>query len=282
MRSAAPSRSAPRTVSAHRASRYRFGAGSFGRYDVEAESGGRRGAFGYYLAGSLTSEDGWRDHSPSTVRRVFGDAGWRGTDSQVNVSFTGASNDLTGNGPAPLELLDEDYEAVFTYPDRTDNDIAMAAVRFLGRRDYGQLDGVVYYRHSGSRTFNGDAAEPDEEEGADSPFDAINNRSHTRTQSAGFTGQLSRRKPLAGRDNDLVIGAGLDTAATRFDFSSEWAYLTDDRGTIGKRNVRRGCGGRSAQPSHDRQRICDQHLVTDGPPGADCLGEVQLDGRRSA
>ncbi len=43
--------------------------GSFGRYDVEAESGGRRGAFGYYLAGSLTSEDGWRDHSPSTVRR---------------------------------------------------------------------------------------------------------------------------------------------------------------------------------------------------------------------
>jgi iron complex outermembrane recepter protein len=205
--------------------------GSFGRYDVDAESGGRRGAFGYYLAGSLTSEDGWRDQSPSTVRRLFGDAGWRGADSQVNVSFTGASNDLVGNGPAPVQLLDQDYEAVFTYPDRTDNDIAMVAVKLLGRRDYGQLDGVAYFRNSGSRTFNGDAAEPDEDD--DSPFDAINNRSHTRTQSAGFTGQLSRRKPLAGRDNDLVIGAGLDTAATRFDFSSEWAYLTDDRGTIG-------------------------------------------------
>jgi outer membrane receptor protein involved in Fe transport len=208
-------------------------AGSFGRYDIDAESGGRRGAFGYYLAGSLISEDGWRDHSPSTVRKLFGDAGWRGTDSQVNISFTGASNDLTANGPAPVELLDEDYEAVFTYPDETDNDVAMLGVKFLGRRDYGQLDGVAYYRYSASRTFNGDALDVDEEEDAESEFTAVNNRSHTRTQSAGFTGQLSRRTPLAGRDNNLVLGAGLDTAATRFDFSSEWAYLTDDRGTVG-------------------------------------------------
>jgi iron complex outermembrane receptor protein len=203
--------------------------GSFGRYDIDAESGGRRGAFGYYLAGSLTSEAGWRDHSPSTVRKLFGDAGWRGTDSQVTISFTGASNDLTANGPAPVELLDEDYEAVFTHPDETDNDVAMLAVKFQGRRDYGQLDGVAYYRSSASRTFNGDALDEDDEGG----FTAINNRSHTRTQSAGFTGQWSRREPLAGRDNTLVTGAGLDTAATRFDFSSEWAHLTDDRGTIG-------------------------------------------------
>jgi iron complex outermembrane receptor protein len=203
--------------------------GSFGRYDIDAESGGRHGAFGYYLAGSLIAEDGWRDHSPSTVRKLFGDAGWRGTDSQVHISFTGASNDLTANGPAPVELLDEDYEAVFTYPDETDNDVAMLAAKFLGRRDYGQLDGVAYYRYSASRTFNGDALDEDDESG----FTAINNRSHTRTQSAGFTGQLSRREPLAGRDNNLVIGAGLDTAATRFDFNSEWAHLTDDRGTIG-------------------------------------------------
>ena len=55
--------------------------GSFGRYDVEAESGGRNGRFGYYLAGSLNTEDGWRDHSPSTVRRLFGDVGWRNTSS---------------------------------------------------------------------------------------------------------------------------------------------------------------------------------------------------------
>ena len=210
-------------------SRGSFRGGSFGRYDVEAESGGQNGRLGYYLAGSLNTEDGWRDHSPSTVRRLFGDVGWRGTDSQFNVSFTGASNDLTGNGPSPEPLLAEDRAAVFTYPDRTDNDVAMAAARFLSSRSYGHVDGVAYYRYTALRTFNGDWA-GDEAEG---DFDAINNHSYTRSDAFGATGQLSRGTPLAGRDNHFVVGAGLDSAATRFDFSAEWAHLTPDRGTIG-------------------------------------------------
>ena len=125
-------------------SRGSFRGGSFGRYDAEAESGGQNGRLGYYLAGSLNTEDGWRDHSPSTVRRLFGDVGWRSTGSQFNVSFTGASNDLTGNGPSPEPLLAQDRAAVFTYPDRTDNDVAMAAARFLSNRSYGHVDGVAY------------------------------------------------------------------------------------------------------------------------------------------
>ena len=210
-------------------SRGSFRGGSFGRYDVEAESGGQNGRLGYYLAGSLNTEDGWRDHSPSTVRRLFGDVGWRSTGSQLNVSFTGASNDLTGNGPSPEPLLAEDRAAVFTYPDRTDNDVAMAAARFLSSRSYGHVDGVAYYRYTALRTFNGDWA-GDEAEG---DFDAINNHSYTRSDAFGATGQISRGTPLAGRDNHFVVGAGLDSAATRFDFSAELAHLTPDRGTIG-------------------------------------------------
>ena len=83
-----------------------FRGGSFGRYDVEAEAGGQNGRLGYYLAGSLNTEDGWRDHSPSTVRRLFGDVGWRSTGSQVTTSLTVASNDMIGNGPAPVGLLE--------------------------------------------------------------------------------------------------------------------------------------------------------------------------------
>jgi iron complex outermembrane recepter protein len=203
--------------------------GSFGRYDLEAEAGGQDGRFGYYLAGSLNTEDGWRDHSPSAVRRLFGDVGWRSTGSQLNISFTGASNDLTGNGPSPEPLLAEDRSAVFTYPDRTDNDVAMAAARFLSNRSYGHVDGVAYYRYTGLRTFNGDSA-GDEAEGG---FDAVNNHSNTRSDAFGLSGQISRGTPLTGRDNHLVIGAGLDSAATRFDFSAELAHLTPDRGTIG-------------------------------------------------
>ena len=210
-------------------SRGSFRGGSFGRYDAEAESGGQNGRLAYYLAGSLNTEDGWRDHSPSTVRRLFGDVGWRSTGSQFNVSFTGASNDLTGNGPSPEPLLAQDRAAVFTYPDRTDNDVAMAAARFLSNRSYGHVDGVAYYRHTALRTFNGDWA-GDEAEG---DFDAVNNHSYTRSDAFGASGQISRGTPLAGRDNHFVVGAGLDSAATRFDFSAEWAHLTPDRGTIG-------------------------------------------------
>jgi len=170
-------------------------AGSFGRYDVEAESGGHRGRFGYYLAGSLTTEDGWRDYSPSTVRRLFGDAAWRGTASQLNVSFTGASNDLTGNGPAPEALLLEDRAGVFTYPDRTDNDVAMLAVKYLARRDVGHLDGVAYYRHTGLRTLNGDTADDE----AHDSFDAINNRSFTSTNAAGFRSTVAAQAARAPR-----------------------------------------------------------------------------------
>ena len=190
-------------------SRGSFRGGSFGRYDAEAESGGQNGRLGYYLAGSLNTEDGWRDHSPSTVRRLFGDVGWRSWGSQFNVSFTGASNDLTGNGPSPEPLLAQDRAAVFTYPDRTDNDVAMAAARFLSSRSYGHVDGVAYYRYTALRTFNGDWA-GDEAEG---DFDAINNHSYTRSDAFGATGQLSRGTPLAGRDNHFVVGAGLDSAS---------------------------------------------------------------------
>jgi iron complex outermembrane receptor protein len=209
--------------------RFSARAGSLDRYDMDVESGGHGGRFGYYLAGSLTDDNGWRDQSPSTLRRLFGDAAWRGAFSQVNVSFTGASNDLIGNGPAPEALLLEDRGAIFTYPDRTDNDVAMVSANYRIVRNSGHFDGVGYYRHVGLRTFNGDNAGDDAEGG----FDAINNRSHTRTAATGVSGQFSRDKRLAGRENTMVVGAALDSAATRFDFSSEWAHLTSDRGTVG-------------------------------------------------
>ena len=212
--------------------------GAFGRHRFDAEIGGHGRSLGYFVAGSLTTESGWRDHSPSTVRRVFADAAWRGRESGVNVSVTGASNDLTGNGTAPAGLLQQDRTAVFTYPDRTDNDLILLTVKGHKRASAGALlDGVAYFRHSRIGTFNGDGADLDdeEEEGGEAvlPFDAVNNRSHTRGRSAGLTGQLTSTARALGRENHFVAGAGLDAASTAFDFSAEWARLTADRGTIG-------------------------------------------------
>lgn len=219
--------------------------GSFGRHQVEAELGGHGSSFAYFVAGSLLDEGGWRDHSPSTVRRLFGDLGWRGTSSSLNVGVTAVSNDLTGNGPAPIQLLDADRSAVFTYPDRTDNDLAFLTVKGQHRPSARTLVEVVaYYRHSRIGTFNGDAADDadddeevdggeEEDEEEDESFSGINNRSTTRGHAFGVTGQVTRTRSLWGRENHLIAGMGADASTSAFDSSAEWAELTPDRGTVG-------------------------------------------------
>lgn len=216
--------------------------GAFGRYQVQAEAGGHGSSFGYFVAGSLMDERGWRDHSPSTLRRVFGDLAWRGTDANLNVNVTTASNDLTGNGAAPVRLLSGDRAAVFTHPDRTGNDLALVTLTGQRRASTRTLfDAVGYYRHSRIGTFNGDVADDEDEREALAPgddregedFDAINTMSRTRGSAAGVTAQVTRAAPLAGRENHLIIGAGMDAAGNAFDLSTELAQLTPDRGTIG-------------------------------------------------
>jgi len=207
--------------------RVSFTTGSFARHHLEAQSGGSRGGLGYFVAATLADEDGWRDFSPSTVRRLFGDLAWRRDATAVTVSATAASNRLTGNGPAPAELLEDDRRAVFTHPDRTDNDAALLSVDL--RRQTSEhvfLEAVAYHRYGRTETSNGDLA--DEDEG---PFDAANNLSDLRGRGAGASAQVTRTAPLGGRENHFIAGAGVDAAGTTFRFASELARLTEERGT---------------------------------------------------
>jgi hypothetical protein len=216
--------------------------GSFGRHRVEAESGGSRGAFAYYAAAELAHEDGWRDFSPSTVRRLFTNVGVRGVRASADISVTAASNDLTGNGTAPVQLLAADRSAVFTHPDLTQNDLLLVTGRL--RRQVSPLalaEGVAYVRRMRSDTFNGDAADDDDDDEGDEgdegdeddedAFDAVNNMGLARAVSFGGTAQITRTAPLGGRDNHFIAGGGVDVAAPRFTFAAELARLTPDRGT---------------------------------------------------
>jgi len=207
--------------------RVSFTTGSFARHHVEAQSGGSRGDLAYFTTATLTDEGGWRDFSPSTVRRVFGDVAWRRGATAVTASTTAASNRLIGNGPAPIALLEDDRDAVFTHPDRTDNDAALVTVD--ARRQTSDtlfVEGVAYYRYGRTQTFNGDLA--DEHHGA---FDAVNNLGDLRGRGTGASAQVTRAAPLGGHDNHFIAGAGIDAAGTTFRFASEHAFLTSDRGT---------------------------------------------------
>ena len=236
--------------------------GSFGRAWLDFESGAHSDRLSYFVAGQLLRENGWRDFSPSRTRRIFGNVEWRGDASTLGASVTGGSNRLIGNGPAPVQLLDEDRSAIFTHPDETKNDVALLSGR--GSRVLGRdvaLHGVVFYRPGTVRTFNGDDTNYDECESRafrerlcaddgegppvfdqsgqlvpvddDDPFTATNNTSSTRTRGWGGSAQVTVARALGGRTNQFIAGASFDRAGSRYEADTEIARLTETRGTTG-------------------------------------------------
>lgn len=235
-------------------------AGSFGRRWLDLQSGARGDRVGYFVTGRVLNEDGWRDFSPSRVNQVFGNVEWRGPSTMVNASVGAAVNRLTGNGPAPVQLLDEDRAATFTHPDETNTDMALITVR--GRHLISprvSLDTVLFFRPATIRSFNGDDTAYDECQGADGllcddegegdpvvdqfgrlvavddddPYDATNNTSKTRTRGWGASLQATVTGSLAARANHLVTGVSIDAAGSRYESDTELARLTADRGTAG-------------------------------------------------
>ena len=131
--------------------------GSFARRAAEFSSGGNNQKLSYFLSGNLFAEDGWRDFSPSEVRQLFGNVGWQENASTLNLSLTLADNELLGNGALPIDLLNAERSAVFTHPDRTENNMLMA--NFRGSHAWSDnliLASTVYYRRNNVETFNGD------------------------------------------------------------------------------------------------------------------------------
>ena len=137
--------------------------GSFGKRRAALQHGGSRGANAFYFAVDGLNEDGWRDFSPSPLRRLFADYSWRGDDLDLSLNFTGAQNTLVGNGAAPIELLAARRESIFTAPDETQNTMAMLS--FNGDyivNDAWSVQFAANMRRVLRATLNGDASEFEE------------------------------------------------------------------------------------------------------------------------
>jgi len=236
--------------------------GSFGRYLVEAASGGNNGRLGYFLAGSALMEEGWRDESPSRVRQLLGDVERRGGATTIGATVNTAVNRLIGNGAAPIELLEERRSAVFTYPDETTTNMTLLTLRVQHVPEPAiSFDGRLYYRRAALDTFNGDDSDYDEceddafeeilcsDEGEGGPVvnqfgefigaddaDELNGTNNTSARlshgwGGAFQSTIARR--LSGRANHFVAGVSLDGGRTAYEADTEIARLTDGRGTAG-------------------------------------------------
>jgi outer membrane receptor protein involved in Fe transport len=236
-------------------------AGSFGRRHVEAEHGGSFGdRLAYFLSGAYLNEDGWRDFSPSTASQLFGSIGWRARSARLDADITHVITDLTGNGAAPLQLLQQRRAAIFTRPDRTQNALTMLSVRGEDRlSDRLTVDGNAYLRSSDIDTYNGDnsdfgrcAAAPGllcsfdnggETVAVDASGDPIRaaanvegatiNRSRTAQDGNGLSLQATFAGRLGKHDNRLLIGFAVDRSRIDFLSSTELGRLDATRLAIG-------------------------------------------------
>lgn len=248
--------------------------GSWRRKTGAAEFGGvsKDGSVDYFFAGSYFDEDGWRDQSPSQVKQIFGKLGWENETSRIELSYTGADNDLIGNGLIQNELIDEfGRETINTYPDQTEN--TMSFLNLNGSHwlnDNTQFTGNVYFRKSKRDTLNGDVNDDFNADGdgdgigdleallgnGDGEVDAAElatilaqcaagsgneeeacsgalNTSSTDQKSYGFNAQFAFNQPLMGKPNQFIVGLGYDHSRIKFTQETEMGLLNALRGVGG-------------------------------------------------
>jgi outer membrane receptor protein involved in Fe transport len=230
--------------------------GDYGRRKAELQWGRASDHFATFLAATAFHDDGWRRFSPSDVRQLYGDLAFRNDRWKVDLGLTAVDNSLTGNGPAPVELLAADRRAVFTHPDTTKNRFAQArlAVSYEASSLI-SLQGQLYASRLRQRTVNGDAtdAEPCADDDdvlcleADGPLltdpagaaiaafngegpYAVLNTTRTRTDRWGAAVQVVSYAPIGRMANDLAAGLSYDAGDTAFSAATLIGPMTPDRG----------------------------------------------------
>ena len=195
----------------------------------------------YYFGYKHSSEHGWRDHTPSHLNQAFGKIGNDFENGRIELSYTGASNNLIGNGLAPRYLLGSDNEGVNTVPDLTENryhKFNLALTQFIS--DTAMLSANAYYRSSNRYTLNGDAEiEWDADElvirnggatdanrggkyiwGYDNyQIDEVEGETRTtktKQDAYGISAQLTLTDDLWGYQNHLVTGLNVETSLVSF------------------------------------------------------------------
>src|SRR5215471_9782787 len=244
--------------------------GSWGRRDIQGEYGGSHGPFDWFLGFNVLSENGWRDESPTDLRQLFAKVGYRTSQTDLELSYIFADNELTGNGMVPESTLAVDRSAVYTFPDQTKN--VMHLVNLRGSQwltDALLVSGNTFYRNYARDTLNGDAEVNCVDDATGSRVfttsgralhlglcrgsavgfvdaqgnplagaleldpEAESRRTRTRTQDWGVTLQLQHRDKIFDRNNRLTVGVAYDGHATRFTQSEAPSAFTRRGQSVG-------------------------------------------------
>ena len=232
--------------------------GRFGAREASVAGGFGKGDFSAFGAFQYRHEDGWRDHSPSTLYNGYADLGFDTATGGLHLKWVGADTDLTGNGVAPVELLAADRSAVFTWPDNAKARYGRVSLHpWVALSERTRIEGTLYAQRLKLRAVNGDAADiegcgdgllcletvdgGEEALLTDANGHAIAdvlggegygvlNRGRLDSRAMGALAQIIDERPLLGGSNHLAIGMSYDTSRSRFGASTILGALTEDRG----------------------------------------------------
>ena len=229
--------------------------GSFGRRQGSIQAGMQSGAFGVYAAYEDISDDGWRDFSPSKIRRFYGDIGIKNGEDEFHFNLTRANNFVGATSAAPVELTaQQGWNRTYTSPQTTLNDVVMPTINgTLAVNDALKLSGVAYYRSYTQRHVDGNLTNAQDcggilgdslcnpvldQNGNTIASTAPNglavlaeiDRSKIESQSYGGSVQAVDKTKLWGHGNQFLIGASIDHGVTAYTTSAEFG--TVDPGTL--------------------------------------------------
>jgi outer membrane receptor protein involved in Fe transport len=245
--------------------------GSFGRIQSSAQWGKQYDQFAVYGAIEGVHDDGFRNFSPSNVRRFYGDVGYKNDASEFHLNMGAADNNFGATATAPIELLQQYWGATYTTPQTTNNRVGY--VNLTGKVEATPtwtIDGSAHVRlydqnildanatgtqpcsaNSALLCFGDGVAPANGLNGAQlaNPFDpnavlGEQDRTTTHSTTTGVSLQATNSDQLFGHTNKFVVGASFDSSVTQFSASAEL-------GTIGPGFVVSGSGiflGQSGSP----------------------------------
>jgi len=194
--------------------------GSWARRAFDFETGGisKENNLDYFVAGNIFKENGWRDHSSSDVKQLFGKVGWQNDTSDLDLSMALADTNLEGTQAVPLSTLSEPKKA-YTYPDSIGNQMVLLNLKgshFL--TDDKLIAGNVYYRKNKTDGFNSNA-------NSVAPSDSLNITTLTDQDGFGATLQLTLLSDLMTHKNQFTGGVSIDLGRTNFTSDSRVASI---------------------------------------------------------
>src|SRR5262245_21647630 len=245
--------------------------GSYGRATATAQSGIQNGNLAVYAAADATNDHGWRDFSSASyLRRMYVDLGHRAEQTEFHLMFTGADNNIGAVAATPVQLLNQRWSTVYTWPQTIRQQLAfLQGTGSWKPTDSLSFQGVGYYRGFWQARVDGNStdAQPCDPLGplpgqlcigdGATPINALvptpNNlppnaflgeidRNWTTTGSYGGTLQATSTGQVFDRPNHLVVGASIDRGNTQFTAGSEL-------GTVGGNLFVNGTGVFIDQPA---------------------------------